>query len=424
MNEEFLHFIWKNRLFDNSCLISSDGEIIEILNIGQHNSDAGPDFFNAQVKINNTVWAGNVEIHLSSSDWYRHNHDKDLAYNNVILHVVENNDQVVTRQNGEKITTVRLKYDIGLLNKYENLVNQQLWIPCQNLIQKVDQFTIDYWLNSLLIERMDNKTKNIVANLNENKNDWQEVCYRQIARTFGYKINAEPFELLAKSLPYKYLAKQIDNPLSVESMIFGQAGLLNDDNEHDDYFMSLKNQYDFFKNKFKLVPVDRYLWKYLRLRPSNFPTIRLSQFANLVHKSKNFFSEITGSNNISEIFQLFNNISTSPYWDTHYVFGKKSPERKKTLGKSFINLIMINSVVPLLFIYGKLHDNEDIMNKALVFLEEIEPENNSIIQGWKDLGFNPANAFYSQALIELKNEYCARKNCLQCMIGSKIILRS
>jgi len=324
MNEEFLHYIWKNRLFDNTSLISSEGENIEILNVGQHNLHSGPDFFNAQIKINHTVWAGNVEIHLNSSDWIKHNHDKDKAYNNVILHVVENNDRVIRRENGEKITTVKLTFDVKLLNKYENLINQQLWVPCQNFIHDVDKFTIDYWLNTLLIERLENKTNNVIDKLKQNKNDWQEVCYQQIAKNFGYKINAQPFEFLAKSLPFKYLAKHFDNLLSIEAMLFGQAGLLVDNIENDDYYTCLKTEYTFFKNKFNLVPIDKYLWKYLRLRPSNFPTIRLSQFANLLYKSKNLFSKIIEGNNIDEIIKLFNNTKTSEYWKTHYAFGKKS----------------------------------------------------------------------------------------------------
>jgi len=422
MTEEFLHFIWKHKLFNNNNITSFNDEKIEILNIGQPNYNAGPDFFNAQVKINNTVWAGNVEIHINSSDWLKHNHDKDNAYNNVILHVVEKNDIVIKRSNGEKIPAIKLNFDKKLLNNYENLLSQQLWIPCEEHIKQIDKFTIDYWLNRLLINRLEKKTDNIKTKLFENKNDWQDVCYQQIARNFGYNINAVPFELLAKSIPVKYLAKHNDNLFQLEAMIFGQAGLLNDLIENDEYHKNLKNEYNYLKNKFNLIPIDKYLWKYLRLRPSNFPTIRLSQFANLIYKSKNLFSKIIESENIDEIKQLFSDIRTSDYWNNHYVFGKESPNKTKTLGKSFINLVLINSVVPLIFIYGKMHDNENMMNKALKYLEEIEPENNSIIAGWKKLGINPVNALYTQALIELKNEYCIRRNCLQCHLGSKIII--
>lgn len=423
MTEEFLHFIWKNRLFNNINQVSLNNEKVEILNIGQHNTNAGPDFFNAQIKIDDTVWAGNVEIHLNASDWIKHNHHKDKAYDNVILHVIQTNDAEIKQQNGEKITTIKLKFDEKLLINYQSLLNQQLWIPCQNYINEVDKFTIYNFLNRLLINRLENKSKDIENKLNDNNNDWHEVSYQQIAKGFGYNINSYPFELLAKSLPIKYLAKHSGNLTQIEAMIFGQAGMLNETIDNDDYYNELKKEYTFFKNKFNLTPIDKHLWKYLRLRPCNFPTIRLSQFAALIYNSTGLFSKIIDSKNIEDISLLFSKIKTSEYWNTHYLFNKQSPKRKKTFGSTYINLILINTVVPLTFIYGKMHDNENLMNKAISYLEQLESENNSIITGWAKIGIVSDNAYYSQALIELKNNFCNKKNCLQCIIGNKLITR-
>ncbi len=420
MTEEFLHYIWKYHLFDNK-IFTSTGENIEVINVGEHNTDAGPDFFNAKIKIGSTLWAGNVEIHINASDWYKHGHQNDKAYNNIILHVVYNNDKVIMRNNNEIIPTIELKgkFNEKLFSMYRNFMNSKYWIPCEKMINCVDEFTVNNWLESLLIERLEKKSKLIECKLNISNNNWEQVFYEQLARNFGFKVNAEPFELLAKSLPIIYLAKHKNNILQIEAMLFGQAGLLNKVFK-DEYPRKLQKEYNFLKQKFSLKPIESHLWKFLRLRPSNFPTIRISQFAELICKSSHLFSEIIERENVYKIVHLFD-LYSSEYWDSHYIFDKLSAKRKKKFGINAANLIMINTVVPFLFVYGKKKDNEKYKERALMFLNQIPGENNSIIKKWKSLGMNVNTAFNTQALIELKNYYCDFKKCLNCRIGNYLL---
>ncbi|MCK5822790.1 MAG: DUF2851 family protein [Bacteroidales bacterium] len=422
MNEAFLQHIWKYHLFDKTELTASTGEEIEIINVGQKNIDAGPDFFNAKVKIDNTVWAGNIEVHINSSDWLKHFHNTNKAYDNVILHVVYNNDMQISRSNGEAITTIELKFDKKIFENYQDLIKNEQWVSCENEINNVDEFIVDFWLNSLLIERLESKSEYILNNLNRNNNNWEETFYQQLAKNFGTKINQLPFEQLTKSLPLLYLAKHKNNLLQIEALLFGQAGFLEDNIDGDDYYNSLKKEYLFLKDKFKLKPIEKYLWKFLRLRPSNFPTIRIAQFASLIFKSSSLFSKIINSDDLVEIKKYFS-VSTSEYWDTHYMFNKSTKERKKRTGQVFINSLIINTIVPFLFVYSKSKDNEIYKIRALKFLEKLPAEKNSIINNWKLLKIPVPNAFYSQALIQLKNEYCNKKKCLYCQIGNRIIVK-
>ncbi|RLD64419.1 MAG: DUF2851 domain-containing protein [Bacteroidetes bacterium] len=421
MNEAFLQHIWKYHLFDKTELIASTGEKIEIINVGQKNIDAGPDFFNAKVKINNTVWAGNVEVHINSSDWLKHSHNTDKAYDNVILHVVYNNDMQITRTNGEAIPTIELKFDKRIFDKYQDLIKNEQWVSCEDEINNVDGFIIDFWLNSLLIERLESKSEYILNNLYKNNNNWEETFYQQLAKNFGTKINQFPFEQLTKSLPLIYLAKHKNSLLQIEALLFGQAGFL-EINIDDDYYNSLKKEYLFLKDKFKLKSIEKHLWKFLRLRPGNFPTIRIAQFAALIYKSSSLFSKIIETDDLIEIKKHFS-VSASEYWDTHYIFGKTTKKRKKRTGQIFINSLIINTIVPFLFVYSKSKDNEKYKIRALKFLEQLPAEKNSIISNWKLLKMPVPNAFYSQALIQLKNEYCNKKKCLYCQIGNRIIVK-
>ena len=420
MNEDFLQYIWKYKLFDEKSLISNTGEKIKVVNVGEHNRDAGPDFFNAKIKIDQTLWVGNVEVHINSSDWIKHAHHQNKAYDNVILQVVLLNDADIKRTNGGIIPTIELKFDDKLFDNYQKLLKNELWIPCQTDIQKVEKFMIDYWLHNLMIERLEKKSNHILQNLLINKNNWEEAFYQQLAKNFGFKLNAEPFELLAKSIVLNYLAKHKNNLNQLESMFFGQAGMLNKEYPTDEYFQNLKKEYLFLKRKFNLKPIENHLWKFLRLRPSNFPTIRIAQFVKLLYQSSGLFSKIISVENIDELFKLFE-VSASEYWDTHYVFNKETAKRKKSLGKLAFYSIVINTIVPFLFVYGKSKGDEVIKKKALLFLEIIPPEKNSIITHWNDLGIRADNAFYTQALLQLKNEYCSFKNCLKCQIGNTII---
>ena len=421
MKEEFLHYIWKYKLYETSNLLTQHQEKVEILNPGIHNFDSGPDFFNAKIKIGETVWAGNVEVHLKSSDWYHHKHDINKAYDNVILQVVNKHDKEVQRTNGQNIPSLELKFDERLLFNYEDLIKKKDEITCSNYINEIDSFTIQTSIEKLTIERLEQKANQIKELLTQCENSWETAFYYKLANNFGFKLNAAPFELLAKSLTITYLAKHKDNLFQIEALLFGQAGFLNE-NDGDDYFVELRNEYNYLKKKFKLKPIEKHLWKFLRSRPGNFPTIRITQFAQLIFKSSSLFSKVIETNKIQDFYNLFE-VLPSEYWINHYVFNKESVDKKKTLGKSAIDIIMINTIIPFLFVYGKLKGIVEIQDRALELLENIKPESNNIIKKWINLGIKPINAFDTQGLIQLKNNYCNQKKCLNCQIGNIIINR-
>ncbi len=420
MKEDFLHFIWKHGLFEKNNLIADNGEKVEVLNPGEPNYDAGPDFFNAKIKSTNTIWVGNVEIHVRSSDWIKHKHNTDKAYDNVILQVVADHNTPVYRTDGEQIPTLELSFNPRIYNNYLNLVQNKEWIPCESTIFKVDPFQLKHWLQRVLVERLEDKSREISFMLQYQKYDWDETFYQQLARNFGFKTNAQPFELLAKSLPYKYLAKHRNNLFQVEAMLFGQAGMLDDLISEDEYYCLLKKEYAFLKDKFSLKPLGGHLWKFLRLRPSNFPTLRIAQFGMLIHQAERLFSRLLGCTNLGEIKTLFA-VSASSYWDNHYSFHKETKTKKKLLGEDAVDVLIINTVVPFLFLYGMEKNLPEYKERALDFLDQMPPEKNSIITKWNSLGVKADNAFYSQALLQLKSKYCKFKRCLDCTIGRKII---
>ena len=421
MNEAFLHHLWKFRLYNKQQLSTTNGESIEVLRTGQHNTDSGPDFFNAQVKIGNTTWAGNVEIHLKSSAWNSHRHSLDESYNNVILHVVYEHDKEIFTRGNNRLPTLELKgrFNPGLYQNYESLVESQRWIPCANHIGKVDEITVSGWLERMLIERLETKTGSVAESLKQNKNNWEVTFYHLLAKNFGFKTNALPFEMLAKSLLLKALAKHKNHLLQLEAMLFGQAGMLDVDFA-DGYPKALKKEYEFLRKKFSLSPLQSSPWKFLRLRPSNFPTLRIAQFAGLIHRQGEIFSRILESETIADLQSLFS-VTVSGYWETHYSFDQPSVQKRKSLGRDAIHVILVNTVIPFLFAFGKYHSDARYMDKALLFLTMLPPENNSIISKWAETGITSENAGRTQALLQLKNEYCNRKKCLFCGVGNKII---
>ncbi|MGB0888434.1 MAG: DUF2851 family protein [Vicingaceae bacterium] len=420
--EDFLHYIWKFKLFNASNLFTQDGKEIEVINFGQHNTDAGPDFFNGKVKIDHTIWAGNIELHINSSDWIKHNHQNDKAYDNVILHVVYNNDKQVLDKDGNAIPTLELKglIDQELINNHNNLFSQSdSDIPCGEQLKTVDEFTIQSWINRLAFERLERKSEEIKATFHQNKNNWEETFYQYLFKYFGLKVNALPFELLAKNTSLKIIEKH-HNLFTIEALLFGQAGYL-ERNIEDEYFQQLKKEYQFLTSKFDLTTLEVSVWKLLRLRPSNFPTLRIAQMANLLNKETRLFSKIIASKTIKEIQEIFK-VEASSYWNTHYQFGKiVESDQIKKIGISTINSIIINVIVPFTFVYGKQHQNEKLVDKALYLLENIKPESNAIIKKWNELGVKSNNAMDTQSLIELKNNYCFQKKCLNCSIGNKIL---
>ena len=422
MTEDFIHYLWKYKKVNIHNLKTIQGEKVEMIRFGMHNSDSGPDFSNAQVRIEGQLWAGNIEIHLLNSDWRKHKHQKDGAYRNVILHVVYNNDKQVLDKDGNAIPTLELKglIDQELINNHNNLFSQSdSDIPCGEQLKTVDEFTIQSWINRLAFERLERKSEEIKATFHQNKNNWEETFYQYLFKYFGLKVNALPFELLAKNTSLKIIEKH-HNLFTIEALLFGQAGYL-ERNIEDEYFQQLKKEYQFLTSKFDLTTLEVSVWKLLRLRPSNFPTLRIAQMANLLNKETRLFSKIIASKTIKEIQEIFK-VEASSYWNTHYQFGKiVESDQIKKIGISTINSIIINVIVPFTFVYGKQHQNEKLVDKALYLLENIKPESNAIIKKWNELGVKSNNAMDTQSLIELKNNYCFQKKCLNCSIGNKIL---
>lgn len=453
MHENFLHYLWRTRRFDQTDLKTTDGESLEILDFGEYNTHAGPDFLNARIRINDMLWAGNVEIHIKSSDWLQHGHQHDDAYKNVVLHVVYDNDQFVYYKenakktvpqpnSGEFIKCLELKKRIpeGIFNKYWVLLHNEHWIPCQHHLYQVSDLVKNACFERVLIERLERKTNDIRVALERNKNDWEETFYQFTARYFGAKENAEPMEWLARSLPHLILAKHKNQLFQIEALLYGQAGLLEKDFS-DDYPNALKKEYQFLKHKYQLTPINAVAWKFARLRPANFPTIRIAQLAQLIHQSSHLFSKVIQTYDAGAIKKLFS-VTASDYWHQHYIFDTPSvflnsrqvladdekliptptiPHRIGNLGKDTVQLLLINVVIPFLFYYGKNRKEDLYIERAFEYLKTIPSENNAITIGWKQLGIPLESAHRTQALIHLKNEYCDKKRCLDCAIGHSII---
>ena len=418
MQENFLHYLWRTRRIDTSNLQTTNGEKLEIQDFGEHNTNAGPDFLNATVRIGDMTWAGNIEMHVKSSEWLVHGHQHDAAYKNVILHVVYEEDTAI----GEpKIPCLELKNLIpqGIYKKYWALLHNETWIPCQYQFFTVPNLTKLMWFDRLLIERLEKKTEAIAVALERNKNDWEETFYQFVTRNFGVAVNAEPMEWLARSLPHLTLAKHKNNLFQLEALIFGQSGLMEKEFK-DEYPNILKKEHAFLSHKHKLKPINGTAWKFSRMRPAAFPTIRLAQLADLVHQSTHLFSKVLEIETIADIENLFS-VKTSAYWSNHYVFDTPSVTTKKTMGRDTIDLIIINTIVPFLFYYGKTRQEDRFKDRAFQFLDDLKAENNSITEGWQNLGEIPKTAFQTQALIQLKKEYCDKKRCLECAIGNAIL---
>ena len=431
MREDFLHFLWRTRQFDVSNLMTTDGDALEILDFGTYNAlDSGADFQNVKLKIGDWTWFGSVEMHLKASDWLVHGHQKDAAFGSVILHVVFENDVAIQRTYTTEapeptpsvIPCLTLKNRIpeGIFKKYWALLHNSDWIPCQQHIQNVNDLTKSKWLERLAVERLERKSAAIQIALERNKEDWEETFWQFTARYFGSKVNAEPMEMLARSLPHRILAKHKNQLFQIEALLFGQAGFLEKEFA-DDYLIRLKKEFQFLKNKHDLMPsVPLAAWKFGRLRPPSFPTIRLAQLAALIHQSLHLFSKVIDNQDVSALSSLFE-VEVSSYWRDHFVFDTPSVSSPKKLGSDTIDLILINNVAPFLYIYGKLRGDERLKNRSLLLLEKVKSEKNTVIDGWKTLGFDTPSAADSQALIQLKTTYCDFKKCASCAIGNAIL---
>lgn len=435
MTESFLHYIWKFKLFDHTHLKTISGEDVQIIKSGEHNTNAGPDFFNGRIKIGDTLWAGNIEIHVKSQDWNKHKHQSDAAYNNTIIHVSYEHDANVRNYNGQEIPSIELKklIDPKVIEQYELMQKPSRFIPCEKLIQFQKNKDIESpvfenaWKTRLLVERLERKSNMILQFLKHSNDNWEETLYISIARNFGFHINADAFEMLAKSLPLSIILKHKNDITQIEALLFGQAGFLSsialsgkETANENEYLTLLFREYKNLKTKFNLHPINHSAWKFLRLRPSNFPTIRIAQFAQLLYKREHLFSEIIEAPNVNRLLELLN-VSALGYWDRHYTFGKVSGIKRKTLGEGSAENIIINTIVPFLFIYGQQKDKEEYKERAFAILEQLQPEKNSIVNNWKKLGIKINDAYSSQALLQLKKEYCSQQKCLSCNIGSLLL---
>ncbi len=420
MTEDFLQFLWKFGYYKKDALVCSKGNKLEVVKAGELNTNAGPDFFNAQIRIDKTLWAGNVEIHINASDWNKHKHSNDTAYSNVILHVVLKNDISIKNAKGEEIPTLVLDYDPAFETRYAQLLRNEKWVACERFLPGINKFEIHFWLAKLAIERLSSKSDVILKTLLETNNNWEESFYIHIARSFGLKENTLAFEMLAKSLPLLILAKHKNQLFQIEALLFGQAGMLAETTQGDEKFESLKKEYKYLKQKYSLKPISYDLWKYLRLRPSNFPEVRIAEFASLIYQSSALFSKILEQSEVKNLQKLFQ-VSASEYWDNRYRFNTTARKMKKQLGVNTINSILINTIIPFIFVYGKQKGIEELTERAISYLENMKPENNSIVKRWANLGIESPNAFYSQAVIQLKNEYCKNQKCINCRIGNEII---
>jgi len=424
MQEDFLHYLWRLKRFDISDLKTTQGEALEIRRAGQLNPHAGPDFTDARIRIGDTLWAGNVEMHLLASDWRRHGHQDDEAYANVILHVVLEEDEPILRPDGQRLPCLELKKRVprGLAGIYAKLMHSEYWIPCQPQFSTTAGLTRQLWLDRLLVERLEEKTAAIHRSLQQQGGDWEATFYQYLARNFGVRVNAEPFEQLARSLPLQLLLKHRQQLFQLEALLFGQSGLLTND-WLDAYPRRLRKEYQHLAGLYGLSPMPAASWKFLRLRPAGFPTVRIAQFATLLHQTGHLFSKVLAARNIREVENMFE-VRLSNYWKNHYVFDKESPSRPKALGRSAVHLLIINAIVPFLFLYGAERREERLQQRALRLLEEVPAENNQVIRHWRALGMDPRSAYQSQALLQLKKRYCARHRCLQCAIGHAILGRT
>ena len=420
MKEDFLHYIWKFKKFNTLNLKTFNDEEITIINVGQYLQLAGPDFFNAQITIGNQKWAGNVEIHLKSSDWYVHNHERDTNYENVILHVVWEHDIEVFRGDSSEIPVLELKryIDKVTIENYQSLMSPKSWIYCEKQIKEIDEFVFKNWQERLFFERLDRKSKPIFDLLEQTNNDWEAVLFCLLAKNFGLNTNGEVFFKIAKTIPFSVLRKESFEIENLESMIFGTAGLLDSEKE-DNYFKDLKFRYFYLLHKYNMESSFMEPVQFFKHHPDNFPTIRLSQLANLYHIQQNLFSKIKNLNSLKTFYDLFQ-VSVSAYWLNHYQFDKESPSKNKKLSKSFIDLIVINTIIPLQFAFAK-SQGKDISEDLFRLLNEVSPEKNAIIDKFNSFGIHSKNAFDSQSLLQLKNEYCSKSKCLECAIGMELL---
>ena len=423
MKESLLHFIWKYKKLQLNELVDTSNQSIAIIDTGMHNHGSGPDFFNAQINIGGQLWAGNVEIHLKSSDWYAHHHEKDANYNNVILHVVWEDDAAVFRSDNSEIPTLELKNYIPLdiLDAYQELFDKNgvRFINCEKNIAYLEPFLLKNWLERLYFERLERKSEWVMKLLESSKNDWEQVLFIIFLKSFGLKINGTSFLSLAETLNFSTVRKLQSQTLALESIFFGMMHLLDSDEIIDEYYIRLQKEFKHLKNKFGLEAASVQKPEFFKLRPQNFPTVRLSQLANLYSHCENLFSKVIDASELKELRDIFE-VSASEYWDNHFTFGKTSKKSVKRLTKKFIDLLVINSILPLKFCYAK-HKGKEVNEEIIQIISQLKREDNGIVTKFEKYGVFVQNAKESQGILQLYNEYCTQNKCLQCAVGNSLL---
>ena len=420
--EQLLHYVWKHKIFPLKELKTTSGQQLEIIDAGLANPNAGPDFFNAKIKLDGVLWVGNIEIHTTSSDWMKHGHHTNPAYDNVILHIATHIDTEVSRSNGKTIPQLQLNCPEHIQKNFDELKATDNYPPCYRIIPTLSPFMVHSWMSALQTERFEQKNAQLIERLRFCGNHWEDTFFITLARNFGFGLNGDAFETWAKNIPLRAIDKHRDNLFQIEAFFFGQAGILADA-DGDEYYLKLKHEYGYLAHKFSLTPMDVTRWRFLRLRPNNFPHVRIAQLASLYHRSYGLLSQLMEKETLKEVRELLRG-GTSEYWLNHYTFGGLSPAVPKTLSDNSLNLLIINTVVPFLYAYGMHRGKEELCARATSFLEELKPENNYIIRMWSQCGLKVAHAGDSQALIQLKKEYCDKKKCLYCRIGYEYLKRN
>ena len=420
--EQLLHYVWKHKIFPLKELKTTTGQQVEVIDTGLANTDAGPDFFNAKLKLDGVLWIGNIEIHERSSDWFKHGHHADTGYNSVILHIASEIDTEISRSNGERIPQIQLICPEAVRTNYKELLETDSYPPCYRIIPSLPPFTAHSWMTALQMERFEQKATLLNERLKRCQGNWEDAFFITLARNFGFGLNGDAFETWAHQLPFRAVDKHRNDLFQIEAIFFGQAGIL-EDSDGDGYYLRLKKEYIYLQHKFELIPMNTSLWRFLRLRPTNFPHIRIAQLACLYHRAYGLLSRIMETETLQGVRDILKG-GTSEYWLTHYTFGGSSPSRPKTLSNTSLDLLIINTVVTFLYAYGLHKGNPVLCARAGSFLEELKAENNYITRMWEQCGMKASNAADSQALIQLKKEYCDKKKCLYCRIGYEYLKRS
>lgn len=422
--EQLLHYVWKHKIFPLGMLRTTSGQPVEVIDPGLPNRNAGPDFFNAKLKIDGTLWVGNVEVHMQASDWLRHGHNRDKAYDTVILHIVGDTDCEVYRTNGELVPQVLLSCPEPVRQRYDELRQAEIYPPCYSILGSLPKLTVHSWLSALQVERFGQKARSISRRLEQCNNHWEDVFFITLARNFGFGLNGDAFESWAGHLPFRAVEKHRDNLFQVEAFFLGQAGLLEEEIAGADaYYQKLRKEFCYLRHKFGLpAPMSVEQWRFLRLRPGNFPHVRLAQLACLYHKERALFSRVMEAETLEAVKTILT-AETSPYWEEHFNFRKVSSHRAKRVGESALNLIVINTVIPFLYTYGLHKADEMLCERATRFLEALKAENNYVTRLWSGAGLPVYTAADSQALLQLQKEYCEKKDCLRCRFGYEYLRR-